>query len=594
MLQGIYDLSTGYWGVFVIYWIIVFAIMTIRQIGALIFHIAFRFEKIFDFPAQPQLGATIFVTIFDEDIDLVKKGLDMTRRSFDEHCSDVHVIATIDGADINQEYAATMIEAISPMVDLIYTTNVRSKRQNLRNMMARAKELDILHDISCFMDSDTMPDNTDIARELLRPFADPEIGGVTTCQRIYNANSVSRIIADWIEFARIYSSMAAGSLIGQVGCLPGRLYAVRSEIVQDKMDDLVEDYWSVVPFTKKKVQCFAGDDRVITNFVLKAGYKTVMMPSAGVKTCMPRSFLKMFKQWERWGRSSQGYTLRTLDWSWKQPWILFQNLSDIFLTLGTVYILTIHWVLIYFVYPPRPEGQSLPVSTSLMFFFFGAMLTIFIRQGFFLATQIAKHKKPWIVFLVPVFFLSVSVLHFIRVYSLLTPQKIGVWGTRAGADDDSAEDVYVRRVYASTTVSVDEETGELSAARQKSYVSTEPPMIPQLRLKLSIKSQEEKVEDSTLDIKNPATHPPLLPGYVNKTPVEAIASTHPVSAPGFGYDNFLRFLTMIPAAATAPRKSTTAEKMIQEVSDENDSSDDDGTFKTFSVQESILQETPQA
>ena len=51
---------------------------------------------------------------------------------------------------------------------------------------------------------------------------------------------------------------------------------------------------------------------------------------------------------------------------------------------------------------------------------------------------------------------------------------------------------------------------------------------------------------------------------------------------------------MIPAAATAPRKSTTAEKMIQEVSDENDSSDDDGTFKTFSVQESILQETPQA
>ena len=362
--------------------------------------------------------------------------------------------STIDGADLHEEYATRMIQAISPLVDIIYTTNARSKRVNLRNMMANAKELGLLHEITCFMDSDTIPDNTDIAKELLRPFVDPAIGGVTTCQRIKDVNTIPRIIADWVEFARIYSSMGTGSLLGQVGCLPGRLYAVRSDIVQDKMDELVDDWWKV-PFSKDDVQCFAGDDRVITNFVLKAGYKTIMMPAASIKTCMPLTFFKMFKQWECWGQSSQGYTLRTLGWSWKQPWILFQNTTDILITLSTAYILSIHWVLLYFVYPnTRPQDERLPISTSMLFFFFGSMLTVFIRQGFFLATQFFKHRKPWILLIVPVFFVTLSISHFIRCYSLFTPHKIGVWGTRDGTDSDMEGELYVRTVYLSTYVAV--------------------------------------------------------------------------------------------------------------------------------------------
>ena len=226
------------------------------------------------------------------------------------------------------------------------------------------------------------------------------------------------------------------------------------------MDELVEDWWGV-PWSRDKVQCFAGDDRVITNFVLKAGYKTIMMPSAGVKTCMPSSFFKMFKQWERWGRSSQGYTLRTLDWSWKQPWIFFQNTSDIFITVSTCYIMTIHWVLIFFVYSKRPEDISLPISTSLMYFMCGTLLTILYRHFYFLTTQCIAHRKPWIVLIVPVFYVCIAILHLIRLYSLCTPHKIGVWGTREGADDDSVinEDIFVKRVFMRPGTAICEEDG---------------------------------------------------------------------------------------------------------------------------------------
>ena len=95
MLQGIYDLLTGHWSIFVVYWIFITVVMTIYQLGALVFHLSFRYKKIFTFPPQPQLGATILVTIFDEEIEQVQQGLERLRSSFDEHCSQVHIICTI-------------------------------------------------------------------------------------------------------------------------------------------------------------------------------------------------------------------------------------------------------------------------------------------------------------------------------------------------------------------------------------------------------------------------------------------------------------------------------------------------------------------
>ena len=76
-------------------------------------------------------------------------------------------------------------------------------------------------DIVVLVDSDTIW-TTDTLRELVKPFADAAIGGVTTNQRIIDADrNVLTRWADWLESIRVEYSMPAMSVLGQVGCLPG-------------------------------------------------------------------------------------------------------------------------------------------------------------------------------------------------------------------------------------------------------------------------------------------------------------------------------------------------------------------------------------
>ena len=76
-------------------------------------------------------------------------------------------------------------------------------------------------DIVVLVDSDTIW-TTDTLRELVKPFADAAIGGVTTNQRIIDPDrNVLTRWADWLENIRVEYSMPAMSVLGQVGCLPG-------------------------------------------------------------------------------------------------------------------------------------------------------------------------------------------------------------------------------------------------------------------------------------------------------------------------------------------------------------------------------------
>ena len=75
--------------------------------------------------------------------------------------------------------------------------------------------------------------------ELVKPFADRRVGGVTTRQRILEPSRtfVTRW-ADWLENTRSLYSMPAQSVLGQVGCLPGRTIAFRRAILVRVMDRL--------------------------------------------------------------------------------------------------------------------------------------------------------------------------------------------------------------------------------------------------------------------------------------------------------------------------------------------------------------------
>jgi hypothetical protein len=42
------------------------------------------------------------------------------------------------------------------------------------------------------------------------------------------------------------------------------------------MDERVQDYWDCTLYSQRGVQCVAGDDRLISSWVLDTGYKTVI------------------------------------------------------------------------------------------------------------------------------------------------------------------------------------------------------------------------------------------------------------------------------------------------------------------------------
>src|SRR4029079_12092259 len=109
-------------------------------------------------------------------------------------------------------------------------TPVAGKRNAVKIGVQRARG-----DVVVLLDSDTVWTEGTLA-ELVKPFADPGVGGVTTAQRILEPRrSVITRWADWLENSWAKYSMPAQSVLGQVGCLPGRTIAFRKHILEKAM-----------------------------------------------------------------------------------------------------------------------------------------------------------------------------------------------------------------------------------------------------------------------------------------------------------------------------------------------------------------------
>jgi hyaluronan synthase len=213
---------------------------------------------------------------------------------------------------------------------------VAGKRNAIRVGMDHATQ-----PIVVLVDSDTLwTDYEDVTGrhrtldELVKPFADPRVGGVTTRQRILEPErSWLTRWADWLENSRALYSMPAQSVLGQIGCLPGRTIAFRREVVERSMPAFMGERFLGV-FLE------VSDDRTLTNYALRQGYRTVYQSTSLVYTDAPLAVPKLYKQQLRWARGSQYNTLRMLPWMLAHtPVLAFFFLVDIalpFLIVGAL------------------------------------------------------------------------------------------------------------------------------------------------------------------------------------------------------------------------------------------------------------------
>ncbi|MER7177919.1 glycosyltransferase family 2 protein [Streptomyces hyaluromycini] len=264
-----------------------------------------------------QTTTSVIIPVVDEPEDLFRSVL---QRITEQQPTEVIVV-------INGRRNPVLEDICTDMgVDWRWT-ETPGKRNALRVGLAEATG-----EIAVLVDSDTIW-TTDTLAELVKPFRDPEVGGVTTRQRILDpGRSVLTRWADWLESVRCHYSMPAMSVVGTVGCLPGRTIAFRRSILEDCMEDFLSEKFLGV-FLE------VSDDRTLTNYTLKAGYRSVYQSTSLVYTDAPLELRKLAKQQYRWARGSQYNTLRMFWWMLrhaKMLWLFY--VADIlvpFVLLGT-------------------------------------------------------------------------------------------------------------------------------------------------------------------------------------------------------------------------------------------------------------------
>jgi hyaluronan synthase len=404
-------LRTGTWHIFAVYFVFVWAIMLPRSILGRIFYYLHARGRIQHYP-DARFRVSALVTEYKEDPEDFERCLSSLRTSLQEGTRAWEIIVLLDGvpegAPVPHNYKIAEIYATR-----IVLSCARNKRRNLRRLVGLSQG-----DILLLVDSDTTFEPTTVY-ELCKPFSDPVIGGTTTAQRIYNPHTFMQRMSDWMENARLQSSMATSSLFAQVACLPGRAIAIRKKVVRNHMTELVRETFG---FFRTKRPCISGDDRFLTNVILRKGYNTVLVPTARVTTLAPEGFIKTSVMWTRWGRSSQRYTMQSW-WLFRYPIAACVYWSDIILAPATVLIVFVHWPYSVFF-----GSMQQTLWEMLVYALGGSLLSMSIRQMFHLIV----HPRDW--WYLPGFVLIATYLQVVRTYALITLWKVNVWGTRKGAD----------------------------------------------------------------------------------------------------------------------------------------------------------------
>ncbi len=284
-------------------------------------------------------------------------------------------------------------------------------------------------EIAVLVDSDTMWTESTLS-ELVKPFRDPRVGGVTSRQRIIAPErSIFTRWADWLESVRNEYSMPAMSVLGTVGCLPGRTIAFRRAILVRHMNRFLTERFLGVLLE-------VSDDRTLTNYTLMAGYRTVFQSTALVYTDAPTALRKLARQQYRWARGSQYNTLRMLSWMLRQtPVLAMFYTADIvipFVLVGSYLswgfaVVTGAKAEIYRELPlPAAQWQAVAMILGLT-----ALATVGS-----LAIRFGRHfaYRPRDLVYLPVFMvINTFALMPIRVFGFFRMAHNAGWGTRLGA-----------------------------------------------------------------------------------------------------------------------------------------------------------------
>lgn len=195
-------------------------------------------------------------------------------------------------------------------------------------------------EIMVFVDSDSLP-APDGVRRLVQIFDNPKVGAGSGLTLVRNAhvNALTKM-----QQARYYVSFQllkkAEAVVGAVACNPGCFSAYRRTAVLE-----VLERWENQRFLG--TECTFGDDRALTNMILRKRWRSEYHAAAVAWTEVPEHYGKFFRQQLRWKKSwlREGPILMSHIWRTRPlafPAVVIQTLAGLLSPLVLLYNLIWH------------------------------------------------------------------------------------------------------------------------------------------------------------------------------------------------------------------------------------------------------------
>lgn len=320
----------------------------------------------------------------------------------------LHVVAVDDGSgDDTWQWIARGRADFGDMVTAVRCARNRGKRAALYEGFARARG-----EVLVTVDSDSEV-RRDTLRNLVSPFVlDPRVGAVAGNVRVLNESGVIARMLD-VSFTCAFEFMRASeSMVDTVMCCPGALSAYRRSLVES-----FKDQWLAQTFLGRPANI--GEDRAMTNLVLRRGYLVRFQSNAVVLTEVPRRLPQLCRMLLRWARSNVRETLVLARFVFTRfrpgpklgARINLTWAATLLLIRAAIFVPSLVYLVV------RPEMLGWGAGAIAL----GAVLPA--------AVYAASRRSPRALWAVPYAWFSAICLSWIAPYALLTPQR-SAWLTR--------------------------------------------------------------------------------------------------------------------------------------------------------------------
>jgi hyaluronan synthase len=245
-------------------------------------------------------------------------------------------------------------------------------------------------------------------RELLKPFNDEKVTSVVGHINARNVkDNIMTQMQDIMYQGAFRVGRAAQSITNCVLVCSGALSLHRRHVVINNLDEFLNS-------KALGIHVVSGDDRLLTLLSLKSGGKTKYQSTAQCVTDVPITVKKFFKQQVRWAKSAFLFTLESMKYAWKRPFMMFWLVGEGFLW----FVFVVSQLIALFT-------LNSTVPLLLIVFTIGYFCMSSLMSGIYYVL-----KNPIVYLFVPFYSLIRMFLSFpIKMWALLTIRKSS-WGTR--------------------------------------------------------------------------------------------------------------------------------------------------------------------